>query len=432
MIQIFQQNINEISSLRKQLLHISHNFSVYSILDSNNWKFDKYKNYDFLAAFGAAKIIQANDELNSFESIREEHQINPEWLFGYFSYEVKNELEDLKSYNFDGVNAPKMQFFVPQLLILVKNNILSILIHEDYQKDKTVKKSIKQLFISETKSPKDSPSISIQHRITKEEYIGSINKIRQHIKHGDVYELNFCQEFYAENIEIEASDVYQKLVDKSPTPFSAFLRFEDIYIISASPERFLNKIGNKIISQPIKGTARRHSEKNNDNKEVTDLKNNQKERAENIMIVDLVRNDLAHTSKKNSVIVEELCEIYSFKQVHQMISTISSELNEKYDFIDVLKSTFPMGSMTGAPKIRAMQLIEKYEVTKRGIYSGAIGYITPEGDFDFNVVIRSLIYNKADKYLSFIAGGAITYQSDPEKEYAESLLKAEAIRDVLS
>jgi para-aminobenzoate synthetase component 1 len=210
------------------------------------------------------------------------------------------------------------------------------------------------------------------------------------------------------------------------------VRFNEIFILSASPERFIKKEGHRIISQPIKGTSRRHADTLLDIASKKDLANNEKERAENIMIVDLVRNDLSHTAKKGSVHVDELCKIYSFKQVHQMISTISSELDEKYDFIDVLKTTFPMGSMTGAPKIRAMQLIEQYEQTKRGIYSGAIGYITPDGDFDFNVVIRSLIYNQENKYLSFIAGGAITYQSNPEKEYAESLLKAEAIREILS
>jgi para-aminobenzoate synthetase component 1 len=202
--------------------------------------------------------------------------------------------------------------------------------------------------------------------------------------------------------------------------------------MSASPERFLKKTGQQIISQPIKGTARREADTIKDKQTINALQNDEKERAENIMIVDLVRNDLAHTAKKNSVKVEELCKIYSFEQVHQMISTISSKLDEKFDFVDVLKTTFPMGSMTGAPKIRAMQLIEQYEETKRGIYSGAVGYITPDGDFDFNVVIRSLVYNKSNKYLSFIAGGAITYQSEAEKEYAESLLKAEAIRAVIS
>ena len=433
MIEYFNTDSFEIDKLRIQFLELSKKYRVFSILDSNNWQFDSHKSYDLLAAFGSVNNTSSDKSVNSFDALKKEHATHKDWIFTYLSYDIKNELEDLHSNNLDSIQAPNIQYFIPKLLFLIKDNQLKVLVNENFVEDKNVISDIEKALSNPIEKEEIKvKAIEVKHRISREEYLEAISKIRNHIKQGDIYELNYCQEFYSENTEIEPSLVFKKLISKSPTPFSAFVRFNDIFILSASPERFIKKEGTKILSQPIKGTSRRHADALLDMTSKKDLANNDKERAENIMIVDLVRNDLSHTAKKGSVHVDELCKIYSFKQVHQMISTISSELAEKYDFIDVLKTTFPMGSMTGAPKIRAMQLIELYEQTKRGIYSGAIGYITPEGDFDFNVVIRSLIYNQKNKYLSFIAGGAITYQSDPEKEYAESLLKAEAIREILS
>ena len=203
-------------------------------------------------------------------------------------------------------------------------------------------------------------------------------------------------------------------------------------MLCASPERYLRKEANKVISQPIKGTAKRFSDETLDNNSKIALEQNPKERAENIMIVDLVRNDLSHTAIKGSVAVEELCGIYTFEQVHQMISTVVSTVENSVSPVEILRTTFPMGSMTGAPKISAMNIIEELEETKRGLYSGAVGYFTPENDFDFNVVIRSILYNAREKYLSFSVGSAITSQSIPEQEYEECLLKAKAMFEVLS
>ncbi len=214
-------------------------------------------------------------------------------------------------------------------------------------------------------------------------------------------------------------------------PFAVFFRNHTQYLLSASPERYIRKEGNKIISQPIKGTAKRFEDPVQDEKSKQELAQSAKERTENIMIVDLVRNDLAHTSRKGSVKVEELCEIYTFRQVHQMISTVVSEVEPTTHPITILKTTFPMGSMTGAPKISAMKLIEALEETKRGLYSGAVGYFTPNGDFDFNVIIRSILYNSHEQYLSFSVGSAITAEAAPEKEYEECLLKANAMLNVL-
>lgn len=256
--------------------------------------------------------------------------------------------------------------------------------------------------------------------------------ILEHIKRGDIYEVNFCQEFYAENATINPAAVYQHLNDISEPPFASFLKMEQQYALCASPERYLKKEGSKIISQPIKGTAKRLISTIDDAQIAADLARDEKERAENVMIVDLVRNDLSKTAKKGAVQVEELCKVYSFKQVHQMISTVVSEIDPQLHPIETLRSTFPMGSMTGAPKVSAMKIIEHLEASKRGLYSGAIGYFTPENDFDFNVVIRSILYNEEKKYISYSVGSAITIKSDAAKEYEECLLKAKAMKYVLT
>src|SRR5690606_11612821 len=252
-----------------------------------------------------------------------------------------------------------------------------------------------------------------------------------HIHRGDVYEANFCQEFYALNAVIDPVQTYNKLNSISKPPFATFLKMDDKYLLSASPERYLKKEGKKIISQPIKGTAKRADTALEDDLFRFSLENDPKERSENIMIVDLVRNDLSRIAKKGSVKVKELCKVYTFEQVHQMISTVEAEVEDHIHPVEIIKATFPMGSMTGAPKISAMKVIEEVEETKRGLYSGAVGYFKPSGDFDFNVIIRSILYNKTEKYVSYSVGSAITSKSTPEKEYEECLVKAKAMKQVL-
>ena len=223
-----------------------------------------------------------------------------------------------------------------------------------------------------------------------------------------------------------------KLSGYALTNIVADYKINEKYLLCASPERYINKQGSSIISQPIKGTIKRDLQDSKlDNQNKTELQNSQKDKSENVMVVDLVRNDLSKISTEGSVKVEELFGIYSFPQVHQMISTITGELKPLIGLNEILDATFPMGSMTGAPKKKVMQLIEEYEQSNRGIYSGCVGYINPQKDFDFNVVIRSIMYNEINQYLSYQVGGGITFYSDPEKEYEECLLKAEAIRKVL-
>jgi para-aminobenzoate synthetase component I len=297
--------------------------------------------------------------------------------------------------------------------------------------DDEIEEDFKEIRLQISDFRLQSENIKIEQKISKRNYIEKVAKMLSHINRGDIYEANFCMEFYAENVKLNPIEVYQKLEAISEAPFSVFFKNNTDYLLSASPERYLRKEDTKVISQPIKGTAKRYEDPELDKKSKIELSQNPKERTENIMIVDLVRNDLSHTAIKGSVIVEELCGIYSFKQVHQMISTISAEVLHTTSPIDIIKTTFPMGSMTGAPKISAMKIIEDLEETKRGLYSGAVGYFTPSGDFDFNVVIRSILYNSDANYVSFSVGSAITSASIPENEYEECMLKAKAMFEVL-
>jgi para-aminobenzoate synthetase component 1 len=277
----------------------------------------------------------------------------------------------------------------------------------------------------------NSNPIEIQQRISKDLYLEKITKMLEYINKGDIYEANFCMEFFAENATINPLEKFLKLNEISKSPQAVFFKNNTQFLLSASPERYLKKEGEILISQPIKGTAKRFLDPIEDEYSKNQLALDPKERSENIMVSDLVRNDLSRTAQKGSVKVEELCAVYSFEQVHQMISTITSKLDSQYAAVDAIKTTFPMGSMTGTPKVSVMKIIENLEETKRGLYSGAVGYFAPNGDFDFNVVIRSILYNQEKKYISFSVGSAITSQAIPENEYEECLLKAKAMHEVL-
>ena len=420
--------IDNPSLFKEQLLYWAQQFREVAFLDSNNYP-QAYSSYDCLLAVDAFTLLQTDYD-NAFEDLKQYQQTTKDWLFGYLSYDLKNDSERLQSNNFDGLDFPDLFFFQPKKIFLLKGNQLETRylhlcddeLQEDYQDITTI--------VPQQSSA--SESVVVQARIDQKKYLEQVQKMQEYIHKGDIYEANFCMEFYAENATIQPLEKFQKLNAISQPPFAVFLKNNQQYLLSATPERYLRKEGEDLISQPIKGTAKRYEDPVADEKAKEDLASNPKERAENIMITDLVRNDLSRTAQKGSVQVEELCGIYSFMQVHQMISTITSKMDEKYAVIDVLRLTFPMGSMTGAPKISAMKIIEELEATKRGLYSGAVGYFTPEGDFDFNVVIRSILYNQKKQYLSFSVGSAITALSVPEQEYEECLLKAKAMKSVLA
>lgn len=347
------------------------------------------------------------------------------WLFGHLAYDVKTGPDTSAVMKPDRIGFPDIFFFEPATLVKLNPTTLIIEAEEP-------EKIYAAITAADSPSSVPGAPVSIQSRLTREAYISIINQLKQHILRGDCYEINFCQEFFADGAVIDPAAVYRELSTISPNPFSAFYRLQDKWLLCASPERFLQKQGSKLLSQPIKGTAKRipgDAARDMQNRE--ELFASSKDRSENVMVVDLVRNDLSKVCKEGSVQVEELYGIYSFPQVHQMISTISGELKEGIPFTEIIEATFPMGSMTGAPKKRVMELIGQYEQAKRGIFSGAIGYLSPAGDFDFNVVIRSMMYNASRRYLSFQAGSGITFYSEAEQEWEECLLKAEAITKAL-
>lgn len=422
------QTIQNPKLFKQQLLLWSQQFREVIFMDSNDYP-QGYSSYDCLLAVDAFTSIKT-DYHNAFEDLKQYQQITKDWLFGYLSYDLKNDIEDLQSNNFDGLNFPDLFFFQPKKLFLLKGNELEI----QYLNmcDDEVEEDFEEISVQCSVFSIQNSQITIQQRISRENYLEKATKILEHIHHGDIYEANFCMEFFAENATIDPIEKFVKLNEISLPPFAVFFKNNKHFLLSASPERYLKKKGELIISQPIKGTAKRFSDLIEDEKSRMQLALDPKERSENIMITDLVRNDLSHTAQKGSVAVTELCTIYSFLQVHQMISTVTSKLDHQYTAVDAIKTTFPMGSMTGAPKISVMKIIENLEETKRGLYSGAVGYFTPSGDFDFNVVIRSILYNQEKQYVSFSVGSAITSQSIPEKEYEECLLKAKAMREVLS
>lgn len=424
------------SGFIQKLLQWSNSFEHVCILDSNpealpHENSTQKNRYDLIAAVDS--IEEIIPEKTCFENLKKFIDAKRDWLFGFFSYDLKNEIEILNSESHDRIDMPLMHFFVPKYLFTLNNNYLEIHYHTHLSRDSDIKNLFAEIVNYQFPVSKLQYSIpKIESRISKQQYISSVNKLKKHIQQGDIYEVNFCQEFFSDNAHINPVVVFEKLNMISKAPYAAYYRLMDKYLMCASPERFIKKEGNKIISQPIKGTRKRGSTPEEDEKFKSELLTDEKERSENIMIVDIVRNDLSRTAKRGSVRVEELLGIYTFKQVHQLISTVSSEIKEGIHPVDVIKNAFPMGSMTGAPKIKAMQLIEKYESMKRGLFSGAIGYFTPNCDFDFNVVIRSILYNGTNHSLSFCAGGAITAKSVPENEYEETMVKAQAMFNVLN
>lgn len=372
-------------------------------------------------------------EKDAFEFLKTEVDKKPGWWFGGFSYDLKNQIEKLQSKNYDGLEMPELFFFQPEILLVQKNGNWTIEIFNKQLKSETIIQQIKK---GREVYDKDETileeKINIKNRVDKKTYFNTFKKIKQDIIEGTYYELNFCREFYAEKVKLHPVNLFKKLKKQTAAPMSAFVKIKDQYILSASPERFLKKQGKQLIAQPMKGTSKRGNTTKEDKQLKKSLRSNIKERAENIMIVDLMRNDLTKSAQLGSISVENLFQIQSFKGFHTMISTVKAKIRKGVHWVDAIKQAFPIGSMTGAPKVKVMEHIEQYERTKRGFYAGAIGYSTPNGDFDFNVVIRSILYNSAKQYLSFQTGGAIVYDSVAEEEWEETNLKAQNIFSTLT
>lgn len=381
-------------------------------------------------AFGEGEhlILENNEGLKEMQVFID---LNKEdYIFTALSYDLKNGIEKLESKNDDYLNFPKAILWVPKYVIRREKEKVIFLKGENDDFSKKVLNDFLKLESNKDFTPLNA---DFKARTSVEDYLKNVNLLKEEIQYGNIYEVNYCQEFYAENVDLtNPLETYFKLNHITKAPYSSFFQFNEFSILSGSPESYIQKSGDVIKTSPIKGTRKRGANEEEDEQLKIELFNDKKERAENVMIVDLVRNDLSRIAKKGSVNVDEFLGIHTFETVHQMISTISCEVEEDILFTDILQATFPMGSMTGAPKFSAMNLIEKHEEFQRGIYSGSIGYIAPNGDFDLNVIIRTLIYNQEKQYLACPVGGAITILANAEDEYEECLVKVKGILDQMN
>lgn len=431
-----QQLLPEVWALYKQqwLQHASaYPYVVY--FDSNAYPSDRYQQYECIIGVARQPFIEppyTHGATTVFEALRNA-QSSPDWLLGFLSYEIKNEVEPkLTSHLPAEIALPTACFIRPEwLIVLNRDGVCRVEAIPDFaaavQAAMAIPKNSNELIND------NLPVLEFQSYLSHFDYIARVERLQQHLHRGDLYEINFCQPYIANNVQLSPLSVFWRLNTYSRAPFAAYIKCVDQYILCASPERYLQKNGDKLIAQPIKGTApRRLDNPAADLLQQQQLRHSTKEQSENVMIVDLMRNDLSRVAARGSVAVPELFGVYSFAYVHQLISTVSARLDSHFDFADALRCTFPMGSMTGAPKLRAMQLTENYELRQRGVYSGALGYINPQNDFDFNVCIRTLCYDDAARKISLFAGGAITSQANAQAEYEECNLKAESVLRPLS
>jgi len=418
--------IEDVPIFKSKLLLWANQFNICLCLDNNNAE-NPYNLEEFVIAVDAIKQIKLYNEAHQFDALHVFQQETKSTIFGYLSYDLKNELEKLTSENEDVIKMPSLFFFEPRYIFELKGNRCHI--------NRSTLEALwllDQINAMEIPTEKSISPIEWQSKVDKDTYIQNVKNIQQDIIEGTVYELNYCREVFAEKVNLNPITTFIKINEKANAPFSAYLKLEDKFALSFSPERFMQIKDDKLLSQPIKGTVKKGSSAIENENLKNQLLNDEKERAENVMIVDLVRNDFARSAETGSVKVEELFGIYEFQNIIQMISTVSAIKRKGVSSIQALKNTFPMGSMTGAPKIKSMELIEKYENSKRGLYSGCIGYLDKNSNLDFNVVIRTLIYDATNQFLSFHVGGAITYDSIPEKEWAETETKMQSILKYLS
>ncbi len=379
---------------------------------------------NFKAAIGAKRKIEIRTTKGAFYQLEAFQQKSTSPIAGYLGYDLKNDLENLQSKNTDDLEMPESVFFEPTVWLYFAQGKLKI--ESENQAD--INEIRDWLEIPFPTKAYQNETIFLEPKTLQSEYIAQAKSINAHLKRGDIYEANYCMSFSGRAENFDPVNQFLKLLELTKAPFSVFSKLGEAYILSASPERYLKNTDGELISQPIKGTIKRSRDASEDQQLIEQLKNDPKEQSENVMIVDLVRNDLSRVAKRNSVHVKELFGVGTFKTVHHLVSTVAAQLNtKKYNHWDAIKATFPMGSMTGAPKISAMKIIDSHENFKRGVYSGAFGWIDPSGDFDFNVLIRTIIYNHRTERLGFSVGSAITINAIPEKEYEECMLKADAL-----
>ncbi|MEO6917401.1 MAG: anthranilate synthase component I family protein [Chitinophagaceae bacterium] len=412
-------SINGYPDLKDKLLAWAASFPVCCLLDTFGYDLPNHS-YDMLIGAGAAKSFSSGEDF--FPSLSAFDAGTKDWIFGHIGYDACR--QDRESFYRDnnGSGFGDVYLFVPEIVVQLHGDTLSIGVLQYSAND--VLKDI----IATVLPPEKKYHVQLLPRVSHKDFIDTVVALQQHIHRGDCYEINYCQEVFVESLDADPADLYRQLTAISPNPFSSFYKVHDQYALCASPERYMKKTNDKIMSQPIKGTApRAPHDAQLDERNRLQLLHSEKDRRENVIVVDLVRNDLSRVCLPGTVVVDELFGIYSFPTVYQMISTVSGRLEPGQDFAHVLEATFPMGSMTGAPKKKVLELIDRYEVVNRGLYSGTIGYIDPDKNFDFNVVIRTIMYNRKTGYMNYFSGAGITSLSDPESEYEECLLKASAV-----
>lgn len=410
-------NRETLKKIKSACYHLLNTQSFACVLDSNELPLNSIGKYEFMAAFGNKSNYTLLEALQN--RIDKKHS----WLFGIISYSYRKFIEpSTKAKHENPLNSPEFYFFEPANLVVIDRDLNIVIQYGDLWDELEISFSnaFKTLINPDLKEPE------------KEKYLNNVKRIKRLIYDGEVYEMNFCIPFKTQFKSINFSELHLENIKNNPVPMSAWLRINEHFISCASMERFIQKTSDNIISQPIKGTSMRGKSINEDHLIIQKLQNCEKERAENVMIVDLVRNDLSKVCQMGTIKVDELFKIYTFPLVHQMISTISGELEKERNFSQIIHALFPMGSMTGAPKIAAQNWINKLEDFERGWYSGTLGYIEPNSDFDFNVIIRSIVGNSDINELGFYGGGAITIDSIAENEWREIETKVIGMKKLIT
>ncbi len=420
--------ITDFGYFKQQLLSWANQFSSCSFLDNHQYS-SPFHQQECLVAAGVHCALKANagnalQQLQQFITAN-----NGEWIFGHLGFGLMDEIHELHSRFTTQSGFKDLNFFVPEVVVKCKGSEAIVFCQPQLD--------AQDIFFQITSTDielrqDDLREVAYDAVMNRDEYLQVIAELQKRIRLGDCYEINFCQEFVAKNVDVDPIQLYKRLERLSPNPFSCFYKNDHSFLVCASPERYMMKKNDRLISQPIKGTAVRNLQDDaSDALNKAMLAKSEKDQRENVMVVDLVRNDMSKVCKPGTVQVDELFGIYTYPNVHQMISTVSGEFDSCHNFTDIIRATFPMGSMTGAPKHKVLQMIDAYECSARGIFSGSVGYIAPNGDFDFNVVIRSIVYNLQQQLLSFHVGSGITYYSKPETEYEECMWKAIAIHKAL-
>lgn len=414
--------VHSLGLLRKQLASLAAAEPVSMLLGGHEFP-DPYGKYLMLLALDVEECIELDAGQQAFEAL-EGLAEQGDWWFGHLSYDLKKETHGLDSHHSSYIAWPDVYWFKPRIVCVL---------HRDRPNELHVYGTSSLLLPEIQELPTETlPKVDFQSATSFETYRQHIEAIREDIRCGTYYELNHCLEFRGHCADLPILEAWNQLHEQGPAPFSALYRLREQTAMCLSPERFLARRGNLLISEPIKGTAPRGKSHEHDEYLKKQLAEDEKNRAENIMIVDLVRNDLSMGCIPGTVKVPELCAIRSYARVHQMTSVVCGTSLPGIHAAQHLKNTFPMGSMTGAPKHEVLQHIERFESFRRGLYSGAIGYMDPSGDFDFNVVIRTLQYAQPGGRIAYHTGGAITWDSVAAQEWEECRWKAAGILNVFS